>query len=166
MKTSSAPKNEDQARFLQEFYDGDSHRVLAERYGVNRGTISAWIKAAGEDPMLNVKKRREARREALEIQIREAAALQGRREQAKLELKQLADEFGVKPLTLAHWAEGTGHYTPGGKVNLKLGRPRRLPRRRSTQGVALARKVDAAAAPWTPRHVAGLLRRDFTPERQ
>ena len=163
MKNSSAPTNKEQAKFLKEFRRGDTHAVLADRYGVNRATIRMWLRAAGEDPSANVKKRREARRADLESQVREAAALQGQREQAMIELQSLADQYGVKPLTLAHWAEGTGHYTPGGRVNLKLGRPRLLPRRRSTQGQALARKVDAAAAPWTPRHVASLLRRNFTP---
>lgn len=145
-------------RFLAEFDRGDTHAVLAERYSVNRRTIHAWLKAAGVDPSLNVKRRREARRKDLEHQVREVAKLQGQRELAMLQLQAIADRHRVKPLTLAHWHEGTGHYKPGTKVNLRAGRPRRLPRRRSGPGAQLSAEVDAACRPWTARHVAGMIR--------
>lgn len=145
-------------QFLSEFDRGDTHAVLAERYGVNRTTIRAWLVAAGVDPSLNVKRRRAKSRKDLMEQVREAAKLQGQRELAMIQLQALADRHGVKPLTLAHWHEGTGHYKPGTKVNLRAGRPRRLPRRRSGPGATLAREVDAACRPWTARWVAGLIR--------
>lgn len=151
------------AKFLKEFDRGDTHAVLAERYGVDRSTIRAWLRAAGVDPQLNVKRRREAARRDLEHQVREAAKLQGQRVLAMTQLQALADRHRVKPLTLAHWHEGTGHYKPGAKVNLRAGRPRRLPRRRSGPGATLAREVDAATRPWTARHVAGLIRASKQP---
>lgn len=145
-------------RFLNEFDRGDTHEVLAARYEVDRSTIRTWLKDAGVDPQLNVKRRRAAREEELRRQLRKVQALQGQRAQAMINLQALADEYGVKPLTLAHWAERTGHYKPGVKVNLRAGRPRSLPRRRSGPGAELAVRVERAAAPWTPRHVAGLIR--------
>lgn len=151
------------AKFLKEFHNGDTHAVLADRYGVDRSTIRAWLISAGVDPQLNVKRRREAARLDLEHQVREAAKLQGQRVLAMTQLQALADRYHVKPLTLAHWHEGTGHYTPGRKVNLRAGRPRRLPRRRSGPGATLAREVDAATRPWTARHVAGLIRASKQP---
>jgi transcriptional regulator with XRE-family HTH domain len=153
----------EQARFIHKFDKlGYTHAKLAEEYGVNRSTIRAWLVAAGVDPQLNVKRRRAAREADLVEQLRQVRKLQGRREQAMAEFQAIADRMGVKPLTLAHWHEGTGHYTPGRKVNLRAGRPRSLPRRRSHQGAQLSVEVDRATRPWTARHVAGLLRQRAT----
>lgn len=152
----------DLKQFLVEFDRGDTHKALAERYGVDRGTIRSWLKAAGRDPSANVKKRRAAKEQARVKKLRKEQELEGKRIQCMAQLQALAKKHKVKPLTLAHWAERTGYYTPGVKVNLRAGRPRRLPRHRSTDGVRLAREVERACNPWTPRHVAGLIRQRLT----
>lgn len=149
----------DQEKFLEEFKRGDTHAALAERYGVNRNTIRAWLKAADLDPSANVKKRRAAREEDLVGKLRQVQAQRGQRELVMTQLEALASKYKVKPLTLAHWYEGTGHYTPGRRLkSLADGRPRHLPRRRSGPGAALRAEVERACNPWQPRTVAGLLR--------
>lgn len=155
---SEVKQRPEQKKFLAEFDRGDTHTVLAERYGVNRSTISAWLKAAGVDPQKNVKRRRAAREKKIVADLRRIRAMQGKRILAMQQLEALAKKYKVRPLTLAHWCEATGHYTPGHKVSLRAGRPRRLPRRRSPQGAALAHEVEAACSPWEPRTIAGLLR--------
>lgn len=145
-------------QFLAEFDRGDTHKVLAERYGVSKDTVRNWLKAAGRDPGSNVQKRREERQQALMRKLQEIYDQTGQRELAKINLAALAKRHNVKPLTLAHYAERTGHYTPRGKVNLRAGRPRRLPARTSPQGRRLAQEVEQACAPWEPRTIAGLLR--------
>lgn len=146
------------AELVKLFHEGASHNVLAEKYGVSRRTIQVRLKAAGVDPSLNVKKRRAAKLKQAHRKVNRDLRVNGERKLAMKQLRALAKKHNVQPLTLAHFTERTGHYRPGVTVNLRHGRPRRLPRRRSHEGAVIAASVERACAPWTPRHIAGLLR--------
>jgi transcriptional regulator with XRE-family HTH domain len=150
-------KDVDQKEFLAAFERGVTHRELGERYGVTRRTISTWLAAAGVDPQANAKKRWAAKAARDAERARNAELAQGMRVQAMTNLEALAAEYDVKPLTLAHYAERTGHYDARVRYSLRAGRPRRLPARRSGDGTRLAARVEAACAPWEPRTIAGLL---------
>jgi hypothetical protein len=132
---------------------------IADHFGLTRQAVSFRLIRAGYSPAERLAERRaenvtdtSTTSDAYREQRRETIAQRTEaRERAIKAVAAIAEEVGVTPHTLGQYATRSGPYAKKTKHHQHI-----LPARLSAEGVALANRVLAAAAPWNAVHISRL----------
>jgi transcriptional regulator with XRE-family HTH domain len=154
---------EAQERIVELWLQDWTLAAIGEELGVSRQRVSQRLIEAGYSPAQRRAERIAARDlDATAYRLQRTTSVARRAEQRDERITQLiaiADELGVRVLTLGQYATRSGAYSIRAKGDgQRLGKGT-LPQRDSPEGVKLARRVRDVAAPWSAMHLSQIASR-------